>query len=489
MSEERPDEFEPVREEDDLGTEDDSPRREKSAEFTVVADAAATTDLRDAMDPANQSLTEALRLSYRVLQLAILALGVVFLFSGFQTVEENRTGIRTLFGAIEGEGSDAQISAGLQPFWPYPVGEIITVPLKRTVSVEQSFWPNFGAKSLTLEEATTNAETSRPLRPGPEGKGDGSLILEGGDLAHCRMTAEYSIDDAVSFLTRFTPEQADEIVKLVLEQATVHTAATMTLAGFIEGDEAISEIRRRAQESLNANESGIRIATVSVTDRVPPLAVRRSVQQVQSARERAKIAVEVARRESTTILDDAAGASALAGLIELIGDYETALSRGDEAEAEVVLARIGERFESDEIGGEAAKTMTEARAFRYMIESSVGSDVRRLMSLVPAYTENPNQLVRQLWLDAYNEVLSGPEVEVISAPPGLRGLALRMKSSMDVSTARRNAASNAKKVDAMRGMADMNNWQLGGRQININRSGRRLNRDARGGYGREGDGE
>ena len=62
------------------------------------------------------------------------------------------------------------------------------------------------------------------------------------------MTAEYSIDDAVSFLTRFTPEQADEIVKLVLEQATVHTAATMTLAGFIEGDEAISEIRRRSQE-------------------------------------------------------------------------------------------------------------------------------------------------------------------------------------------------------------------------------------------------
>ncbi|NCF40378.1 MAG: hypothetical protein GWP75_09705, partial [Planctomycetia bacterium] len=98
-------------------------------------------------------------------------------------------------------------------------------------------------------------------------------------------------------------------------------------------------------------------------------------------------------------------------------------------------------------------------------------------------------LVRQLWLDAYNEVLSGPQVEVISTPPGLRGLALRMKSSMDVSTARRNAASDAKKVDAMRGLADVNNWQLGGRQININRSGRRLNRDARGGYGREGGGE
>ena len=100
------------REEED-GLLEEAPRREKSAEFTVVAGAASEADLRDAMDPANQSLTEALRLSYRVLQFAILALAVVFIFSGFETVRENRTGIRTLFGAIQGDGADAQISAGI----------------------------------------------------------------------------------------------------------------------------------------------------------------------------------------------------------------------------------------------------------------------------------------------------------------------------------------------------------------------------------------
>ena len=488
MSEQTPsDSFEPVHEED--GAIDEAPRREKSAEFTVVAGAASEADLRDAMDPANQSLTEALRLSYRVLQFAILALAVVFIFSGFQTVRENRTGIRTLFGAIQGEGSDAQISAPLQPFWPYPVGEIITVPLKRTVSVEQSFWPNFGSRSLTLEEATASAATSRPLLPGPVGKGDGTLILEGGDLAHCRMTGEYSIDDAVSFLVRFTPEQGDEVVKLVLEQAAIHTAAAMTLARFIEGDEAIFEIRRRAQESLNELESGIRLVSISVTDRVPPLAVRRNVQNVQGARERAKIAVEIARRESTTILDDAAGASALADLIALIGDYESALSGKNEVEAESVLARIGARFEAADIGGQAAKTMTEARAFRSMIEAGIGNDARRLASLVPAYQENPQQLVRQLWLDAYRDVLGGPEVEVISAPPGLRGLALRMKSSMDITTRRRDASTNRRRQESMMGGIDGNAWQLGSRQISIGQAGRRLNKDATGGFGREGAGE
>jgi regulator of protease activity HflC (stomatin/prohibitin superfamily) len=488
VSEETPsDSFDPVREED--GVIDEAPRREKSAEFTVVADPASEADLRDAMDPANQSLTEALRLSYRVLQFSILALAVVFLFSGFQTVRENRTGIRTLFGAIQGEGADAQISAGLQPFWPYPVGEIVTVPLKRTVSVEQSFWPNFGARTLTLEEATAGAQPNRPLRPGPVGKGDGTLILEGGDLAHCRMTGEYSIEDAVSFLVRFTPEQGDEVVKLMLEQAAIHTAATMTLAQFVDGDEAALEIKRRAQESLNTLQSGIRLVAISVTDRIPPLTVRKNMQNVQGARERAKIAVEVARRESTTILDGAAGASALADLISLIGDYESALSGGDEVEGEAVLARIGARFEAPDIGGQAAKTMTEARAFRSMIEAGIGNDARRLASLVPAFAENPQQLVRQLWLDAYRDVLNGPEVEVISAPPGLRGLALRMKSSMDITTRRRDASTDRRRMESMQGGIDGNAWQLGSRQISIDKAGRRLNKDATGGFGREGAGE
>jgi regulator of protease activity HflC (stomatin/prohibitin superfamily) len=288
---------------------------------------------------------------------------------------------------------------------------------------------------------------------------------------------------------RFTPEQGDEVVKLMLEQAAIHTAATMTLAQFVDGDEAALEIKRRAQESLNTLQSGIRLVAISVTDRIPPLTVRKNMQNVQGARERAKIAVEVARRESTTILDGAAGASALADLISLIGDYESALSGGDEVEGEAVLARIGARFEAPDIGGQAAKTMTEARAFRSMIEAGIGNDARRLASLVPAFAENPQQLVRQLWLDAYRDVLNGPEVEVISAPPGLRGLALRMKSSMDITTRRRDASTDRRRMESMQGGIDGNAWQLGSRQISIDKAGRRLNKDATGGFGREGAGE
>ena len=216
MTEETPNEetHQPVMEEQE---ERDAPRREKSAEFEV--DGGDPTQFRDALDPANQSLADALKLSYRVLQLAILALAVIFIFSGFQTVRENSTGLRTLFGRIVGEVGDQQVGPGLQVFWPYPVGEIVTVPLKRTVEVNNAFFPMLraqGGAEQSIDKAIENASVDRPIRPG----GDGSLILRGGDLAHCRVSADYTIEDSVAYLERFTPEQADEVVRMAIERAS-----------------------------------------------------------------------------------------------------------------------------------------------------------------------------------------------------------------------------------------------------------------------------
>ena len=67
----------------------ETPRRAASAEFVVDGDVGSEAVLREAMDPANQSLADALRLSFRILQLVILVLVVLFLASGFRTVDEN----------------------------------------------------------------------------------------------------------------------------------------------------------------------------------------------------------------------------------------------------------------------------------------------------------------------------------------------------------------------------------------------------------------
>ena len=213
-----------------------------------------------AMDPANQSLADALRLSYRILQTAIVGLAIVFVFSGFQTVAENSTGVRTLFGAIEGKGDDAQLEPGLQPFWPYPIGEIVTVPLRRNVRIDHAFWPRLASDQMTIDQATDAASVNTPIRPG----GDGSLMLRNGDLAHARIEAEYEIEDAVAFLDQFTPEQADEVVKLSLERASVQVAASSTLTSFLEQrEEANANIASIAQATLDDIGTGIRLVNVS----------------------------------------------------------------------------------------------------------------------------------------------------------------------------------------------------------------------------------
>lgn len=458
------------------------PRRDKSAEFDVVDGAGAEAEMRRAMDPANQSLADALRLSYRILQLVIIGLAVVFVFSGFQTVAENHTGVRTLFGAIEGDGDSAQLEPGLQPFWPYPVGEIITVPLKRNIRVDNAFWPKLPPGDITIEQATNSADSNKPIRPGY----DGSLMLRNGDLAHARIEAEYEIDNAESFLDRFSAEQADEVVRLSLERAAVQIAAGKTFENFIEDPKvSTNQIEVVAQAMLDDIDSGIRLVKVTVPDSIAPLAVRKAFQGVQESRERAKTALEIARSDSATLIAEAVGSTAFEDLMKLINEYELELSRGDNAAAEASLAKINARFEADDIGGDAAQLITQARTYRSMIESTLGNDARRLAGLVPSFRENPKQLVRQLWLETYQSILNGTEVEVFSAPPGVGGLALRVSSSQEVSTARRDAAVERSKLDQNQNLFSEGAWQLGSRQITIGKAGRRLNKEASGGYGRK----
>src|SRR6185503_18283642 len=102
--------------------EEEAPRRAASAQFVVEGGVGSEALLRDAMDPANQSLAEALRLSFRVLQAVIVVLIVLFLASGFKTVDDGYSGVRTLWGRIV-----QSLSPGPKfSVYPYPAGEFIT---------------------------------------------------------------------------------------------------------------------------------------------------------------------------------------------------------------------------------------------------------------------------------------------------------------------------------------------------------------------------
>ena len=89
--------------EEQASAEMEAPRRAASARFIVDSEVGSDAAIRDAMDPANQSLADALRMSFRVLQAVILVLVVLFLASGLRTVDEGKTGVRTRWGRIDAD--------------------------------------------------------------------------------------------------------------------------------------------------------------------------------------------------------------------------------------------------------------------------------------------------------------------------------------------------------------------------------------------------
>ncbi len=466
----------------EAGPLEEAPRRAASAAFEVAAEPGSAASLRDAMDPANQSLGEALRLSYRVLQLGILALAVTFLLSGFQTVQDGSAGVKTLFGAIVGDLGDEQLAPGLHPFWPYPVGQIVTVELKRPVEVGEAFWPKYRRGEKTLEEATDGADLTKQLQPGE----DGSLLTADGDLAHLQIQAEYVVEDPVSLLRTMRPEMLPQVVRMAIERGAVAAVSRLTLEELTElREQPAFAIRDDAQAVLDELDCGVRIATVTLPVRIAPLAVRRNFASVQTKREEAKTTVERARQQAATTLTAAAGQFASGELVRLIIEYENALTLGDQTAADAVLGRIGERFAQRDVGGEAAMIVARAEASISARRSSLAKEARRLQGLLPAYRENPEQLVRQLWLDAVRTVLEDGEAEVFSVPGNLALVDMAIESSPDVMQIRRRAELERKRREADAAALTLQPFRLDTRNIMINQAGRRLERDASRGFGSE----
>jgi len=456
-------------------------RARKRATLQVSDVVSERASLRAAMDPANQSLGEALRLSYRVLQIAIAGLVVTFLFSGFQSVPEGVTGIRTVFGRVVGEGDSQVVTPGLQPFWPTPIGEFVTLSQRQTFEVRESFWPQRALKDVTLEAATDSASADEPIRPGR----DGSLLTADGDLAHAQFSAEWTVVDPVAMLRLMDPERAAELMRAVLRRAAVSTVAELTLPEFLEQRELPAlAIRQRMQETLRSMGAGIEVVSVTILERTAPFAVRGALRRVQTAREEMKTNVELARQDANTKLVGVAGPR-FGEVLDMIHEYEMLLTKGDVSASDALLRRIGQRFEQPDIGGEASRIIAQARSKQSSVTAALAQEARRVGSLAASFRENPRQLIQQLWLDAIRQVVNRDEVEVFSVPDNLGRYVLRVRSSPDTMQTRRDAELERKKAAAAAIGSDAPSFQLGSRLITPDGPGRRLDKSGTKTFGKD----
>ncbi|MHC4107333.1 MAG: SPFH domain-containing protein [Planctomycetota bacterium] len=459
--------------------EAEEPRRTASAEFRVDAEVGSAAAMREAMDPANQSLGEALRLSYRVLQLVIVVLLFLFLVSGCQIVKEGQSGVMTFFGKIRSVDDNEALQPGRHwSYWPYPAGEFEVFNVdNRSVDLGNSFWPHIPS-NRTIEEAVDVALVNDPLHP----REDGSVLTRDGDLVHLRLTAKYLIDDPVAFAQRVENDNSDpgrldgdKLVELALQRAVVHVSSVLSLPELVDrSQESKGRIQEAAQEILDSIGCGIRLVEVNLPDSSPPLAIVRAYGELQQAKVAMAEQVEKARQDATGTLIGTAG-SGYRRLGRLIDQYTRAEELDRRADADQLLTRIHAFLESDEKAGKVAEIIDRARAYRSEIESTLGQEARRFASLLPEYRKNPQLTRQRLWSETYKAVLDQKGVEVFSVDADGGPVWLKIEGSGEIRQIRRQQWVEEKKRESQQ-----SGWEgpipsiQRARNINTDRPGRRL---------------
>ena len=455
----------------------EAPRREASAQFNVTAEVGSQAALREAMDPANKSLGEALQLSFRVLQLVIIVLLVLFLFSGFKTIGTNESGIATIWGKVE----DSQgLKPGLQMNWPPPIGDFVLVSTETYTQTDGRKFLASTQGAVNEGEAIQNA-TYEGLKPGR----DHSVLVSGGELAHVLVDAQYEVDNVLSYVEHLESGAADRLVQLSLQRAVVHVGAAHTLAQLRETmapDEIRSLLKAKSQETLNAVGSGLRIIDLGMVQKFePPRYIQQSFEEYTVNLQLAQQETQSANKTKQNTLIRAAGEHHKK-LTSLIDIYEVQWEQGDAA-ADETMAKINEFFDGALLAGAASRTINAAKGYLADIDTTLGMEARRFEALLAAYQQNPNLVIAQRWMNARNSVMSQEDVETMYVPHDLGSMAIDLTGLQSVKDIRRKLAMQRREMNSMFEGLDMVGAtmqridelkQIGkaGRQLKIDSTGR-----------------
>ncbi len=275
------------------------------------------------LDPAQQSLADALRWSFTVLKWGMVLVIVFYLFSNVFSVPSGYVAVRLRFGEVVGDGRDQVIQAGGLHFaFPYPIEEVILIKTSsQQIALSKEFWweqqPNQPADA-----------PSRPLKPDK----DGSLLTGDANIVHARWTLTYGVSDPVAFAMNVGDhETANNLVRAATEEGVVLAIAQSTLDDVMRSTHDKAAIRMHAQATLDEMHTGL-VITDDISLKTPtiPGSVRQAYEAVLAAESQRGQAVEMATADRNTKLSETAGAGQGA-LSEMIRQYDLASTANDAA--------------------------------------------------------------------------------------------------------------------------------------------------------------
>ena len=324
-----------------------------------------------AQDAGSQALAEALRSSFVIVKIAMAALVVIIFAAGFFTVGPQEKAVILRFGKPQGEGQKMLLGAGLHWSLPYPIDEVIRIPITEIQKVSSTVgW------FLTTPEMEL-AGTEPPAGPSLNPQIDGYVVTADRNIIHTRATVSYHIDDPRTAIFNFTSGTNQQFnlagvsnaVQNAANNALILTAArfnvddilTRDIAGF---QDAVSQ---RVSELAEREHLGVAIDQVQVQSVAP-----RQLKDVFAM-------VTTARQNRDKLINDA-------------------LSEQN---------RI-----ASQAGAQAASITNAAESARTRYVTAIESDAAAFTELLPKYTGNPNLFAQLELAKAMTQILTNVQDKI-----------------------------------------------------------------------------
>ena len=383
-------------------------------------------DRLEEIDPAQQSLSDALRVSFWLLKLIMIILAIIYCFSGVFSVPQQQLAVRLRFGQIISDAEGNQVAQpGLHLGLPYPIERVIYVTTSpQTMTINRAFWYELTAGDLSqTKDQMASRRFGKPLNP----EKDGSLLTGDANIVHAQYEITFRVADPVSYVENVGDDQlAQNLIRNVTEQAIVYSVAQIEADDFIGGRSNQDVAKRHAQRVLDELNTGLHIETLITTGETEmPLSVRHAYEAVINAENEKAQHIEAARQEYARILGETAGQAyePLLGLVQdyevalIVGDTATAADLGQELDKSLFKLKLVESRSGLAIGGKVSELVNEAVTYKTQIIEQIKAEAETFQALRDEYRQNPQILTTRLWEDARQEILSG-NVETIYSPPG-----------------------------------------------------------------------
>jgi regulator of protease activity HflC (stomatin/prohibitin superfamily) len=429
-------------------------RRPASVQLRQTGAAGATISTAAAADDqSTQALGDALRIVYRFLQIGMVVLVVVFLFSGLKSVKEGERGIRVAFGKAQAD----DLTPGFQISLPQPLGDILRIDTgNRAITEDNQFWQAGSGPARYAEDAALARGGRNSLDPVQ----DGFLLTGDVGIGHVVVRVEYGRDPAqiYGFARSIHPDAEQRIVLAAVRRGIVRAAASVTIDQFRKESVMQAEALRVAQQSLDELKAGLQIRSFDITRRMVPAGLINKFNEVESSVAAASKMVTDAEQNRQAQLAETAGSAADEALT-LIDRYDSLYTSGKSAEADAVLTRIDallagtapvEGKPNTFASGKATQTIESARADRTRTVSRAQGDAATFAAKRAAFLSNPGVVLLGDWADAFASFVNRDTVQVFMVPPNVGMIDLNLNRDQDLLKEQEQKAAAKQAEDNLR---------------------------------------